>query len=380
MSAAASQRGERDLRLDFFRGLALITIFINHVPGTVFELATTRNFGFSDAAEAFVLMSGISAGLAYTNAFLRDQFQTRLIILRRAVRLYSVHLLSTIVAISILLAGHFFFDTEPLSRRINLYPVLHEQAEWVLGFITLGHQLGYFNILPLYIILLGVTPFLLPLALNNPRRLILTSVIIWFIAGHFRLNLPNFPTDGFWFLNPFSWQLIFVIGLAVGVCSKQQGQALLGYSPLLMALAVSYALFGLLVVQLHLWDYVLFRQITQVLAGFDKGILPLPRLLHILSLFYIVINTKACFGISMAKASEPVVVLGRQSLGVFAWGSVISIALQMLKEAEQFTWQMDLAALAAGLLIQYSVASYLNSQKATRRAALNAARAERNPV
>ncbi len=379
MSAAASQRGERDLRLDFFRGLALITIFINHVPGTVFELATTRNFGFSDAAEAFVLMSGISAGLAYTNAFLRDQFQTRLIILRRAVRLYSVHLLSTIVAISILLAGHFFFDTEPLSKRINLYPVLHEQAEWVLGFITLGHQLGYFNILPLYIILLGVTPFLLPLALNNPRRLILTSVIIWFIAGHFRLNLPNFPTDGFWFLNPFSWQLIFVIGLAVGVCWKQ-GQALLGYSPLLMALAVSYALFGLLVVQLHLWDYILFPQITQVLAGFDKGILPLPRLLHILSLFYIVINAKACFGISMAKASKPVVVLGRQSLGVFAWGSVISIALQMLKEAEQFTWQMDLAALAAGLLIQYSVASYLNSQKAAKRATLNAARAERNPA
>lgn len=379
MSAAAFQRGERDLRLDFFRGLALITIFINHVPGTIFELATTRNFGFSDAAEAFVLMSGISAGLAYTNAFLRDQFQTRLIILRRAVRLYSVHLLSTIVAISILLAGHFFFDTEPLSKRINLYPVLHEQAEWVLGFITLGHQLGYFNILPLYIILLGVTPFLLPLALRNPRRLILTSVIIWFIAGHFRLNLPNFPTDGFWFLNPFSWQLIFVIGLAVGVCCKQ-GRALLGYNPLLMGLSVSYAIFGLVVVQMHLWDYILFPQITQVIAGFDKGILPLPRLLHILSLFYIVIHVKACFGISMAKVFEPVVVLGRQSLGVFAWGSVISIALQMLKEAEQFSWQMDLAALTTGLFIQYAVASYLNSQKSTKRATPNAVRVEKTPA
>jgi hypothetical protein len=368
MSAAANQRGERDLRLDFFRGLALITIFINHVPGTIFELATTRNFGFSDAAEAFVLMSGISAGLAYTNAYLRDQIQARLIILRRVARLYSVHLLSTVVAISILLVGHFFFDTDPLSQRINLYPVLHEKAEWVLGFITLGHQLGYFNILPLYIILLGITPYLLPLALKNPNRLILASTIIWFVAGYYRINLPNFPADGFWFLNPFSWQLIFVVGLAVGVCRKQ-GRKLLGYSPILMTLSVLYVLAALLVVQAHLWDYVMFPQITQVISGFDKGILPLPRLLHILSLFYIVVNLKACFRVSTAKASGPIVVLGRQSLGVFAWGSVISIALQMFKEAEHFTWQMDLTALAIGLFIQYLVAQYLSTKKKVKKAA-----------
>jgi len=362
MSAAANQRADRDLRLDFFRGLALITIFINHVPGTVFELATTRNFGFSDAAEAFVLMSGISAGLAYTNAYLRDQLQARLIILRRAVRLYSVHLVSTIIAISILLLGHFFFDTDPLSRRINLYPVLHERAEWVLGFTTLGHQLGYFNILPLYIILLGITPFLLPLALKNPARLIVASVIIWFLAGYFGLNLPNFPAAGFWFLNPFSWQLIFVIGLTTGVCRKQ-GTALLGYHPVLMLLATIYALGALTVVQAHLWDYVMLPQLAQVIGGFDKGILPLPRLLHILSLFYILVNLRVCFRISGAKASAPIVLLGRQSLAVFAWGSVISIALQVLKEAEQLTWQMDLAALSTGLFIQYSVARFLNARK-----------------
>jgi hypothetical protein len=366
MTADAPHRGERDLRLDFFRGLALITIFINHVPGTIFELATTRNFGFSDAAEAFVLMSGISAGLAYTNAYLRDRIQARLIILRRAARLYGVHLLSTVIAISILLAGHFFFDTDPLSRRINLYPVLHEQAEWVLGFITLGHQLGYFNILPLYIILLGITPFLLPLALENPRRLVLASLLIWLIAGYFRINLPNFPAQGFWFLNPFSWQLIFVIGLAVGVCRKQ-GHGLLGYHPVLMVAAVLYACGALTVVQVHLWDYIMFPALPQIIGGFDKGILPLPRLLHILSLFYIVVNLKAFFRISASKFVEPVVVLGRQSLAVFAWGSVTSIALQMFKEAETFTWQMDFAVLAFGLLIQYLVALHFNVRKHVKR-------------
>ena len=56
--------GGRDARLDMFRGLALVMIFINHVPGTFYETLTSRNFGFSDAAEAFVFMSGLAAGLA----------------------------------------------------------------------------------------------------------------------------------------------------------------------------------------------------------------------------------------------------------------------------------------------------------------------------
>lgn len=60
----------RDARLDMFRGLALLMIFINHVPGTAWENFTSRNFGFSDAAEAFVFMSGVAAGLAYTGGFI----------------------------------------------------------------------------------------------------------------------------------------------------------------------------------------------------------------------------------------------------------------------------------------------------------------------
>ena len=58
-------RTARDPRLDVLRGLCLVMIFINHVPGNALEVLTTRNFGFSDAAEGFVMMSGIAAGIAY---------------------------------------------------------------------------------------------------------------------------------------------------------------------------------------------------------------------------------------------------------------------------------------------------------------------------
>ena len=55
----------RDLRIDFFRGLALLWIFLNHIPGNPFSWLTSRNYGLSDATEVFVFLAGISCTLAY---------------------------------------------------------------------------------------------------------------------------------------------------------------------------------------------------------------------------------------------------------------------------------------------------------------------------
>ncbi len=55
----------RDTRIDVFRSLALLTIFINHIPGTVYTYLIHKNFGFSDATEIFVLLSGVSLGLRF---------------------------------------------------------------------------------------------------------------------------------------------------------------------------------------------------------------------------------------------------------------------------------------------------------------------------
>ena len=64
-----AKRSPRDLRIDFFRGLALVMIFVNHVPGNVFETLTSRNFGFSDATEIFVFLAGYAAALDYSRNF-----------------------------------------------------------------------------------------------------------------------------------------------------------------------------------------------------------------------------------------------------------------------------------------------------------------------
>ena len=58
----------RDLRLDACRGLALWFVFIDHIPGNAFDWLTLRNYGFSDATEVFVFVSGYTCMLAYGGA------------------------------------------------------------------------------------------------------------------------------------------------------------------------------------------------------------------------------------------------------------------------------------------------------------------------
>ena len=71
-TSAGKRRLPRDARVDALRGLALLMIFIDHVPGNLLSLVTLRNFGFSDAAELFVLLSGFSSMVAYGGSFDRD--------------------------------------------------------------------------------------------------------------------------------------------------------------------------------------------------------------------------------------------------------------------------------------------------------------------
>ena len=93
---------QRDTRLDVFRAIALLTIFVNHVPGQYLEHLTHKNFGFSDSAEAFVLISGMSVGLAYGSRFaVGERLAVTLRILRRALTLYIAHIMTSILTFAI---------------------------------------------------------------------------------------------------------------------------------------------------------------------------------------------------------------------------------------------------------------------------------------
>ena len=363
-AVAATGPGARDPRLDVFRGLALAMIFVNHVPGTVFENLTSRNFGFSDAAEGFVIMSGIAAGLAYSPDFAGGRAWRGLRrVWGRAWTLYIVHIVTSMMAIAIMAAAARFFGVPRMIEINNMAAFFDDQIGVLIGLPTLGHQLGYFNILPLYIVLLLAAPGMILIARSRPLLLLALSVALWVAAGTFRLNIPAYPNPGGWFFNPFSWQLIFVVGLLTGLAMRRGER----FVPVERALVWASAAFLLVVLTWQLVPPVAEAGRALVTAGreaglpfyvasFDKTFLSVPRALHALALVYLLSalpQVRAAVGGAWAR---PLALMGRQGLPVFATGSVLAIVGQSIRSGAPESLALDAWIIAAGVLIQIAVA------------------------
>src|ERR671922_2156221 len=92
---------ERDLRLDLFRGIALWLIFLDHIPSNIVSWITIRNYGFSDATEIFVFVSGYTAAFVYGRAMRERGFVVAgARILRRAWQIYLAHVVLFIIFVA----------------------------------------------------------------------------------------------------------------------------------------------------------------------------------------------------------------------------------------------------------------------------------------
>lgn len=349
---------KRDTRLDVLRALALLTIFINHVPGTIYEYFTHKHFGFSDSAEAFVLISGIAVGLAYATKFVSgNQLLLTLKMWRRTFTLYTAHILTTFVTITIFCGAAIFMHHPEFLTKINIGPVIKEPAKALFGIVTLGHQLGYNNILSLYMVLLLAAPLMLLLARKSVVPLLLVSGALYLFAGFYGVAPANYPTKGVWFLNPLSWQFVFAIGIAATVHVKRGGK--LPSHPLLIAVAIAYLLLSLVWVRWNLWWINPTMGLPGTLAGFNKTFVSLPRLLHVLALAYVVVSIPAIANLARTSLHHPLAILGKHSLPVFVTGTILAMAAQVLKQVNPGGLPYDTLLIATGIIVQFAVAYYL---------------------
>ena len=356
----------RDPRLDVLRGICLVMIFINHVPGNAFERLTSRNFGFSDAAEGFVLMSGIAAGLAYSMDFrLPGRLWTgQARVWRRVWTLYMVHLVTTAAGLGAVAAVALWLgNPEPLTENLMKY-LFTEPVKALVGIPLLTHQLGYLNILPPYLVLLAVAPPVLWLAWRRPAEALAASVLLWFYAGVFRWNLPNFPIPGGWFFNPLTWQLIFVVGLLTGMAIRD-GRRLVPVRRWLQWVCGAFLLLACAVLWFKaigsgfghgLW---LAKEagMPWIFTAFDKTFVTAPRLLHILALAYLLSSLPWVRTACASRFAAPFALLGRQALPVFALGSVLCLGLQAIKVTTGQNFLLDSAMIGGGLALQFALAA-----------------------
>lgn len=363
-TAPAPARKTRDRRIDVFRGIALAMIFINHVPGTIYETLTSRNFGFSDAAEAFVFISGVSAALAYAAIMAGPKLWPGVArIWARAWTLYLVHLLVTVWVIGISAATFRWGGDTTLMLRDNVQYLFKDMSGVLTGLPLMTHQVGYVNILPMYAVLLLACPALIIAGRSHPWLTLAGSVALWFLSGTIRLDLPNFPTPGGWFLNPLSWQLLFVLGLLTGLALRK-GERFVPRHPALIALAVGVLVLSLVWIKVPDFadraNAVMGKLATlglpMVIRDFDKTYLAVPRLFHALALIYLMSALPIVRHLSNSRWVEPLALLGRQALPVFALGSVLSFAARSVKLLAGDSFALDSALILSGLVLMYALA------------------------
>lgn len=361
----------RDHRIDFLRGLALAMIFINHMPGNWLENWTTRNFGFSDAAEVFVLLAGVAAALAYFKPFSAGAPKQAL--RKVAVRtgtLYLAHLASTISALLLFAVAAWVATNPDILDLIGVAPVFAAPLPAFIGIVTGGLQLGYFNILPMYVVLLAMTPILLWLASKDLRVMLAASATLYALTHVFSLDMPNFPEEGGWYFNPFAWQLLFAIGLALGV-TRLRGNAV-PYNRFVYAVALAYVLLG------AAWSWngwggsIGFGILPDQIATFAKSNLPLSRMFHVLALAYVLVYSPVWRWMSAIGAGNVLVRMGRNALPVFCLGSFLSMVGYIVLVVTGGGRVLETALVASGIALMIALAYASELGLAGMRAALAA--------
>jgi len=225
---------------------------------------------------------------------------------------------------------------------------------------SLAHQLYNANILPLYIVLLLITPVLLSMARRSDWLMLSVSALIYLAARVFELNLPSWPLDDGWFFNPLAWQFIFAIGLFVGRRLPSGG---IPYDRRLFVLGVAILAASLVVVTDGLGLVPgLSTDVRAVLDGGKTNLGPL-RLVHYLALAYVISHSGLTQLLRRTIVYWPLAMIGRRSLPVFATGCVLVTIGDVMVDTrpEDFSHPLALGAaiVAVGVLLHYAVARIL---------------------
>jgi len=364
---------KRDLRVDFFRGLALMTIFINHIPQNRWAAITHQNYGFSDAAELFVALAGFSAVLAYGRYFDRGAFgEGGQSIAARIGTIYFYHIATMVVVGVVLILVARALENPELLASMKFDHIAAGDWRAIFGVLALVTQPTYFDILPLYVVLLSVFPLLYMLVRRCLPCALAISGLMWLITQFApAFNLPSVDGQG-WYFNPFAWQFLLLLGMAAAVQVKRGGPY---RSKLLVSLAIAVLVVSLILrAPWNNWPFHLGSAPSDLgsmsLLASKTTLGPL-RLMHIVALGYllmVLVPPRAAW--LKSPAARLISNAGRNSLEVFCLGVALSVVVGLVITVvgrgvlvESLVMTLGLAALlAAGT----SLARQLHQRNRTR--------------
>lgn len=311
----------RDLRVDFFRGLALWWIYTDHIPGDVLGKYSLQNFALCDAAEVFVLLAGFGAGIAYGSTMNRQGYlYAAADTLRRAWTLYIAHIFLFVVYAAQVAYSAAALDRMFYLEEARLNVLADDPFRALLEALLLRFQPNLLNILPLYVTLLLMFALALPL-LRWPKLLFLVSGAIYVAVRMTGFNLPSWDDAGGWFLNPLAWQFLFMIGAILAYAPPRMPRVRWPLDTMAAAILVAGVVI-IWVIDNH--ARILASMPTPVIRFLitqDKTGLHPFRLVSILSLTWVVVRIiprEASW--LQSRYAGPLVLMGQNSLPVFCCG------------------------------------------------------------
>ena len=311
----------RDLRVDFFRGLALWWIYTDHIPGDVMSHISLQNFAMCDATEIFVLLAGYGAGLAYGLEMNREGYlYAAADAVRRAWTLYIAHIFLFVIYTAQVAYSAAALDRAYYLDETRLDVLANAPYEGMLQALLLRFQPSLLNILPLYVMLLLIFAVALPL-LRRPLLLLGASFALYVVTRATGLNFQSWIAGEVWFFDPFAWQFLFMIGAVLSYAPPRWPRLRWPFDVLSVAILTA----GIVVI----WVIDVHPRLLGAMPGWviryviteDKTGLHPFRLLSILSLTWLVARTVPRGAAWLdSRLASPFVLMGQNSLPVFCFG------------------------------------------------------------
>lgn len=356
----------RDDRFDFLRGLALLVIFIDHVPKNLLEPFTLHSYAFCDAAEVFFFISGYVAALVYGGVMLKTGFKAAMHkVWRRASVVYRYQWLLTAIVLALVWIFLITTGNETFRWSFRVQWVYEDPLTYLLPAITMHYQPGYLDILPAYVVLLAFFPAVLWAMTRNVWYVLVPSFLLWLVVQFTGLSL--WTTNGErWFFNPYAWQFLFVLGASFGHPAMKGKFGWLDNRWLLRAAVVFAVPVALIQMGDTLSHYITglnsFRPNTMML---DKPCLGTLRLISFFSLALIVRHVIPESGVLSSQGwAKAIVRTGSHSLQVFSFGCVLSSLTAVTWILLGPNYPVQTVETAIGLALQIAFAAWLTRRKA----------------
>jgi hypothetical protein len=360
---------EGDLRLRLLLGIAAWFLFLDHIPHNAVSALTLRNFGFSGATDLFVFVGGYIAAVLYGKMMLERGFvvaATR--IFRRVWQLYVAYVALFVIYINLI--GYVARKTAApeIIHEFNVTGILgHTIRTLIYGLLLQAKPLNL-DVLQLFIVLMAFFPVVLFGMMRRPNLTVVGSIALYLAARHFDWNLSSFP-EGRWYFNPFSWQLLFVLGIRFALMGRRQTRAIRALQDIaiLRIAAVAYLLFALVVTMAGKFPQLaeLFpASVLNVFLPNDKENLAPYRVLHFLAMAFLftLVVPRNWRGFQW-PVLQPAIKCGEEWLAVFCAGVFLSFAGHFVLITGPNSLAMHVLVSIAGCSIMAAVAYYVSWSK-----------------